>query len=381
MEKKNFSSFIINDYYDSKEIIIRYNELISMKNNVLSELKKYDRMNKEVFYNSLDFADIRALWSLVSRLNKYNQLYSAKLKNTGILDGINLANLEEKLYLKVNYRELKDNLRDFNQSIEFIVDENISFSSIGDSCCYHKFVEIDGTLRCVLCNGTTKDFELTEEEYNFLISIAKISGRYLGEIKESDIPLLEVLQQEWKDYFKYYKTPYEELTLEEQEDYYEEMALTNESIPSSIMKDITLAHELDSDKNKTLTSRPLFFSDYITQDEKEKLENELLEMKKQRFQLKGEEVDSISLLLWEYLVVMYEIQLLSGKSVVELYNDVNQEIQKDALVKAYYRVSNSSIRKNSEYYSETKEKRGIFACRTAHPEINQKILEMKKRNN
>ena len=61
MEKKDFSSFIINDYYDSKEIIIRYNELISMKNNVLSELKKYDRMNKEVFYNSLDFADIRAL--------------------------------------------------------------------------------------------------------------------------------------------------------------------------------------------------------------------------------------------------------------------------------------------------------------------------------
>ena len=242
MEKKDFNSFIISDYYDDgKELISRYNEISDLKRKTVEELKKYNEMAEEVTSNKLDFADILSLYKLVSRIKNYNKMFGARLQNTGILDGINLDELEEKLYLKTNHRELKADLRDYSSSIEYIAEYEISFSCIGDSFCHHKFVDIDGSLRCVLCNGTTKEFDLTKEEYNFLVSIAKVSGRYLGEIKESDIPLLEVLQQEWEDYFKYYETPYDELIPEEQEDYYEEMVLANEWVPHSIINNINFS--------------------------------------------------------------------------------------------------------------------------------------------
>ena len=81
------------------------------------------------------------------------------------------------------------------------------------------------------------------------------------------------------------------------------------------------------------------------------------------------------LVLEECLVATYEIYILMGYSVEELYYE---EENKYAVVKAYHNLSRKQFQKESGYF-RSKAKVDSFTCVTANPEINQMILELRRK--
>ena len=82
----------------------------------------------------------------------------------------------------------------------------------------------------------------------------------------------------------------------------------------------------------------------------------------------------------EMLVSYYENAIISGVSVDEVYNqleEINNEEHLYALVKAYYNLSDIEYRKNSDNL----EVKNIFFLdfATSNSKVNQKILDMKKK--
>lgn len=95
------------------------------------------------------------------------------------------------------------------------------------------------------------------------------------------------------------------------------------------------------------------------------------------------------LLLFSIDAALYEIELQSGVSVNKIYDRLNNmevknehqrrkvEMEKDALIKAYYNLTNQEFRKNSGYYMEN---HYMFArYETTNSEVNKRILKMKRR--
>ena len=82
------------------------------------------------------------------------------------------------------------------------------------------------------------------------------------------------------------------------------------------------------------------------------------------------------MLLEECKIAKYEVLILSGENIPLLYNSLDNKDDKFALIKAYYNLSNQDYRINSGYF-KTSNEAVFYDCRTAHPEINQKILELK----
>ena len=95
------------------------------------------------------------------------------------------------------------------------------------------------------------------------------------------------------------------------------------------------------------------------------------------------------LLLFSIDAAFYEIELLSGVRVNEIYDRLNNmevknehqrrkvEREKDALINAYHNLTNIEFRKNSGYYMGN---HYMFArYETADSEINKRILKMMKR--
>ena len=67
-----------------------------------------------------------------------------------------------------------------------------------------------------------------------------------------------------------------------------------------------------------------------------------------------------------------------GYSVEELYYEEQKEENKYAVVKAYHNLSRKQFQKESGYF-RSKAKVDSFTCVTANTEINQMILDRKRK--
>ena len=91
------------------------------------------------------------------------------------------------------------------------------------------------------------------------------------------------------------------------------------------------------------------------------------------------------LLKEQLLAAYYELEMLSGKSIKELYSQITtmedsplKEGHLLSLTRAYYNLSDIDFRNNSGYFANiTDSMHASFA--TSIKEINEKILTMKKR--
>ena len=327
--------------YNKDEFIYYYNNYMGIKDRIdetkgkINELLQDDKLNKTIdFYNSLNDKDKK------------------------IFDYIN-CNMGYVRY-KLNKLALEKLQESFEKLCnEFIESDAFPFSK--DE--FHFFVSKDSYLIDAITDLDTS--ELSKEENIFLndsISCVYNSLDYNpSDYSIDDIPLIKVLYL--KDKLKY----------------------DRRCLPLNIdgmIYDIDLAKRIDS-------------GDY-TYDErrcsclpgwkKSHLKTKLLTQQQRILTSDSRNKD---LLLFSIDSAFYEIELQSGVSVNEIYDRLNNmevknehqrrkvEREKDALINAYYNLTNIEFRKNSGYYMGN---HYIFArYETADPEINKRMLKMMKR--
>ena len=327
--------------YNKDEFIYYYNNYIGIKDrieetkNILDDLLHDDKLKKTLdFYNNLD----------KERQKKFNEI------------NCNMGFVRYKLNEK-KLEELEKGLSKLYK--DFIDSEAFPFSK--DE--FHFFVSNDAYLVDAI-NGEDSS-KLSKEENIFLndsISCVYNSLDYNpSDYSIDDIPLIKVLYL--KDKLKY----------------------DRRCLPLNIdgmIYDIDLAKRIDS-------------GDY-TYDErrcsclpgwkKSHLKTKLLTQQQRILTSDSRNKD---LLLFSVDAALYEIELQSGVSVNEIYDRLNNmevknehqrrkvEREKDALINAYYNLTNIEFRKNSGYYMGN---HYIFArYETADPKINKRLLKMMKR--
>lgn len=236
---------------------------------------------------------------------------------------------------------------------------------------FHFFVSNDTYLVDAITGEDSS--ELNEEENIFLSnSINYRLAHDPNNYKEEDIPAIKVFYLRNKD--KYDAT----------------------TLKFNIIANVISSRMFDDKKNKILFE-PLEFSNNT---KIEKWKTDLIEQKKEIVNSNSPQKE---LLLFSLKTAFYELELLDGKRVTDIYNYLQKvlvmvktkrekgEISKrvffrifsnvnyniDALVSAYYNLTDQNRRENSAYYEDTSFMSVNFY--TANPEINKRLLKMMKR--
>ena len=216
---------------------------------------------------------------------------------------------------------------------------------------------------------TLKQNEISEEDFNRLSEENKNLYNEINNLKSNnvsnnynkdDIPLIKVLYLEIKDGCS------------------DHMILC-----SAIKTDIRLIKNLDEKGKNVCAYRSYQYRDMW---KIEHFKNKLLTQEQRILDSDSRHKD---LLLFSIRSAFYELELLSGKRVTDVLKHlesmevVNQhqerkkEYEIEALIKAYYNLTDINFRANSMYFSDDDY---IFAkFETADFEINKRLLKMMKR--
>lgn len=324
--------------YNKDEFIYYYNNYMGIKDRIeeakdkINELLQDDKLKETLeFYNSLD-KEKQVIFNKINCNNDYVRYKLNKKKIEELEKGLN------KLY--------KD----------FIESEAFPFSK--DE--FHFFVSNDTYLVDAI-NGEDSS-ELSDEENAFICdSINSVYGYDSNNYNKDDIPLIKVLYL--KEKFKYER----------------------KGLPLNIdgmIYDIDLAKRIDSGEY-TYDER---ICSCLPGWKKSHLKTKLLT---QQQRILSSDARNKDLLLFFITSAFYEIELLSGVRVNEIYDRLNNmevinehqrrkvEREKDALINAYHNLTNQNFRKNSGYYMGN---HYMFArYETADSEINKRLLKMMKR--
>lgn len=237
-----------------------------------------------------------------------------------------------------------------------IVLSNVDFALFGEVGCNHHLIEQDGNLVCLACGASTKEYEHTKYEYDFLKMCAEDQGLLLKNATEKDLSLYKVLVDE----ANLSKMLVGDIAPEER-------FLIDFAFVSTIDKEIDDAHWMDEG-----TKKYRFLN-------KVKANNIIADIKRKRTELENSTSRFKDLALEDLMVAEYEVMILSGLNINGIYQSLETENEKIAFVRAYYNVSSIIFRVNSDYFANDKEKAMSYRYRTANSEVNEKILELKKR--
>lgn len=259
---------------------------------------------------------------------------------------------QNELYLKLNriwkdvveYRYLLRNLylikRDFKKLLK-----NFSFKDCIDNTCSHVFVEKDGHLLCICCGHSTIEYHLTEKETQLLICAAKEQKRLIEHIAQENIPFLMVLASI--------------NNTKQGVDFY------NRNLSFALKQD--QKNQPKNRKNYDDIKDPCLLSTQILA-EKKAIEESCSSSFKE-------------LLLQECQVAEQEINILAGKNISKLFEDVKEEKERFAIAKAYYNLLKKYFRENSGHFENDQDAKKEIHL-TANKEINQMILDRRiKRKN
>ena len=316
-------------YYDNYIDIRSRIEEIKSKINILLQ---NDKLNKTLaFYNSLNDND-KIIFDYIN---------------------CNMGYVRYKLN-KIAFEKLQESLEKICN--EFIESDAFPFAKNE----FHFFVKKDTYLVDAINGEDSSD--LSDEENAFICdSINSVYGYDSNNYNKDDIPLIKVLYL--KDKFKYERKD-SPLDID------------------GMIYDIDLAKRIDSGEY-TYDER---ICSCLPGWKKSHLKTKLLT---QQQRILNSDSRNKDLLLFFITSAFYEIELLSGVRVNEIYDRLNNmevinehqrrkvEREKDALINAYHNLTNQNFRKNSGYYMEN---HYMFArYETADPEINKRLLKMMKR--
>lgn len=288
---------------------------------------------------------------LKETLSFYNDLDNVNKKR---FDRINCNN--DYVRYKLNRRiliELNGGL--LNLYKDFIESDAFPFSKDD----YHFFVSSDTYLVDAITDVDSS--ELNKEENTFLNDIIASIYKYNpNDYSSDDIPLIKVLY------------------LKSKASYVNPVTLCD-----AIKSDIRVIKNLDAKGKNVCSYRSYQYKDSWKIDH---FKNKLLIQEKRVLDSDSKYKD---LLLFSIRSAFYELELLSGTRVTDVLEQlenvevVNQhqerkrEYEMEALIKAYYNLTDINFRENSNYFSDDDY---IFArFETADKKVNEKMLKMMKR--
>lgn len=383
---KDVNDFVTADFWGEKhgtlkDYMIKYNKVNRNIEALKLKKKQYDDLinsNEKNDSGDLTFKEKYVIYTMIKNV---------------ILRGKEQAYFGIDLYsLKAKFEDLYDDLSEYlsiigkintlEESRRNIINENITFNCFSseyysEHCLEdHCFVVEEKELKCVYCGATTKDYPLSKEEFEFLVLCAKQRGRILlEEFTKEDWPLLQVIIEQ-QDYRRSLR-PEPDILAEDYSDIAEEQFYDDEAEFTELRIALARAHMLDAqiyEGQKVKVNNPKYLSDKKKKELLENLEKELDEIQKTNSRFKP-------LLIEQCKTAKYEILILSGEHIPTLLKETIDEDEKIALIKAYYNLSDSYFRVNSGYFDSSHGNNDaiFYACYTANPEINSKILEMKLR--
>ena len=349
--KSSYNERLNNNYYDD-ETVLSFKEQLTL----INIIDYYIRSDRIPLYSDVDLNVLKEkVDSLIcSDIIEYNKLLK-RIRNINI------------------------NLDSLFHSVTFFRLEEKKFSSRCRT--HHYFVRLPNELRCVCCGATTKDCELTSEELDFLEKCADKQEQLIKNATKDDLPLLEAILIPQLDYnfnmlYDSIYDKYGEKKIENEDKLsYLDLTLQRDEEIHDLNRWIKWAHALDAGTFNT-SFKPC--PKYLPDDIGEKL---LLNIEKDLEKINNSNSRFKDLMVEFCNMTRYEILILLGNNIIDLYNQAKDEDSQYALAKAYYNLSCEEYRKHSGYFPEDDKNRDaiFYECLTASPAINKKVLKMKKR--
>ena len=284
----------------------------------------------------------------------------------------------------VEYKDLLKKIKSIENELEFLF-YNVTFfrleeKKFSNRCGNnHFFIRASDELKCICCGATTKDYNLTSEELDFLEKCADTQEQLIKNATEDDLPLLEAILIPRLDYNfnMFYDSIYGEEKIEDEDELsYLDFIIQREDEIHDLNRWIKWAHALDAG-TFNISFKPC--PKYLSNEVGEKL---LLDIKKDIEKINNSDSRFKDLMVEFCNMTRYEILILLGNNIIDLYNQAKDEDSQYALAKAYYNLSCEEYRKHSGYFPEDDKNRDAerYVCLTANPDINKKVLKMKERH-
>ena len=258
---------------------------------------------------------------------------------------------------------------------------------------FHLFRRTNNALICDCCGLTFTAREgIGLEELDFATECFKRYNRLLSEVKESEVPFLQVQIEREKFFEDTSVVTFEDLKKgkeeKESQDPFEEYDQAEGLKKHVLEKQLAFARTQDSWGNQSC---------WLSANQREELEHEI---NRGLYMLKGKSDPLSNFMREEYWTAYYEILILSGKDIRTLFQGIDTKEKKIAFAKAYYNVSNVRFRAASNYlYTELNwpfepseelhhevisdaiwQKANELQYLTADPEINKLVLRLKSQN-
>lgn len=384
MKNKNDFVYKKNDNWIStlEEAVAKSKEVRKKIEDLKTRLEELDDLlensddNENI--NLINFKEQTELYRVIDFLIQYNgRPFDFKRM------GIDLFNLRSKLESNFNelheYKEIKRCIKSSQDEYNKLLSEDtILFRTMLDGyhldyCSLtwrHYFIDLGDELKCAFCGGTTKDYDLTKEEFEFLKDCAYKQSMILKGATKEDFPLIEVIKerQEYKkeDDSDEYDVDFSEVAGSDN--------ITNADM--EMKKIIRAAHHLDDKNIMNDYGEPVYDPAYYNEQESKRM---LKNIYKDIEEAKLIESENKDLIIEMCNTVKYEILILSGKHIPTMYKEAKNEDEKIALIKAYYNLYNYEYRDCSGYFNKKKNRCDSYTydCATADSEINKRILEMR----
>ena len=282
--------------------------------------------------------------------------------------------INKYLRMKMEKDDLKNRLEHLFEKVKLPYSMD-SLHEMGDHC----FIKKDNELKCIYCDFSTKEYNLTEEELKFLSQYIEKNCLLLENATEEDLPLIENIKNkqriDMENYVKYMKNEKDEAVREDNcidyfyavNDLYADMKCT-----------ISAAHNMDSkiytNKDGDIVRDPK----YLTNEKSRELMGEIDELIS-KVEARSDDANCKEDLIKKYKIKRYEILILSGKPIPEIFSELNNEKDKEYFVIAYGNLNDPEYREKSGYF-ENERIACSYECVTANPEINKILLKIKNKD-
>ena len=256
------------------------------------------------------------------------------------------------LYLRDDIKEYKEKLSGL--SIDIITHKDFPFRT-EETAIYIK----DGVdTYNVLTDESTKDLEISDEIKLFIQNIINDLYGFKDELTADDIPLIKVIYEKLK---------------KNNEDYAENIANIT-IMEDNIFNQVKRIHKLDKSHSVYKENRRPFI---------EKLKESIASTE---LEIKNSDSGFKYLLLYAIEAAKYEVSLLGGKRVTTILKEIDEsnmsesekDYKKDALVEAYYNLTNIDFRKQSKEYFDNDNDICYATFETANSEINKRLIKMRQ---
>lgn len=260
------------------------------------------------------------------------------------------ADFSRYIYLRDDIKEYKERLSSL--SIDIITHEDFPFKSEEATIYISDGIDIYDAIT----DASTKD--LDENTKEVIKDIINGYSNFKSWLTISDIPLIKVIYEKLKKNNEYYADNNANITIME----------------DNIFNQVRRIHELDKRHSTYKENRRSFIKKL-----KESIASSELEIKNSDSGFKY-------LLLYSIESVKYEVSLLEGKRVTTILKEIEKsdmseaekDYKKDALVEAYYNLTNFDFRKQSEEYFDNDNDICYATFETANPEINKRLIKMRQ---